>query len=75
MICDRCGWETMSHIVSKFNTETICFNCSDEERLAPNYRKACETEEAACRAGNYNYPGIGLAPEDRAFLKAKRENR
>lgn len=75
MICDRCGRETMSHILSKFNTEDICLRCSEDERLAPNYKRACNTEEAACRGGDFNFPGIGLSAEDQLFLQARRSAR
>jgi hypothetical protein len=61
--------------MSYFTTEDVCGDCHDEERGAPNYQRARDAEEAACRAGNYNFPGIGLAPEDVAYLAAARARR
>jgi len=61
--CDRCGVETRTTIMSRFNTETICLNCEEREREHPKYALAKEAELAAVQAGNYNYPGIGCPPE------------
>jgi hypothetical protein len=73
--CARCGADLGASTVSKFNAETICLDCKDDERLAPNYKRADEEECAAVRGGDYNYPGIGLAPEDNAFMTERRRTR
>jgi hypothetical protein len=61
--CDRCHKPTLSTIMSKFNEEAICTDCKLREAAHPKYKEACEAEEAAIRAGNYNYPGIGCPPD------------
>lgn len=58
--CDRCGKKTDIHTMSKFNTQECCPACIDAEKKNPRYAEACRAEEAAVRAGNYNFPGIGL---------------
>lgn len=63
MICDRCHEETVSGIGSMFNTELICASCKRKEELHELYQAACEAELAACKVGNFNFPGIGLPPE------------
>lgn len=75
MTCPRCKREMHSHSVSYFNTQDICFDCQQEERGAPNYRWAVTAENEAVRAKNFNFPGIGLAPEDEAYLEARRQQR
>jgi len=61
--CDRCHGETYSTIMSMFNTELLCDSCKKEERARPDYHEAVEADCAAIRAGNYNFPGIGLKKE------------
>lgn len=75
MICHRCGVDTKSHTMSMFNTDIICLECADDERAAPNYQKARAIENDAVLGKNYNFKGIGLAPDDEAFLAARREAR
>ncbi len=58
--CERCGVYTNVTIMSWFNTQTICLFCSDNERMRPDFDEAREADEAACRAGNFNFEGIGL---------------
>ena len=65
MTCDRCGGDAGVSTMSRFNTEQICIPCEDVEKAHPDYEKAREAELNAVRAGDYNYPGIGL-PEDLA---------
>lgn len=72
MICDRCGAETRMHTMSMFNRDEICMPCKDDERLTPGYARAERAESLACRAGNYNFGGVGLAADDRAFLVTRR---
>jgi hypothetical protein len=57
--CDRCARETIAVIMSMFNTEDLCLDCKDRERLDPRYPEAVAADEAAMRAGNYNFKGIG----------------
>jgi len=59
MRCQRCGKETSCHIMSMFNTQEICLDCSDKEREDPRFEEARRADEAAIRAGNYNFKGIG----------------
>jgi len=73
--CPRCGGAMLGHSCSWFTTEDICFACKNDERECPNYALAVAADEGACRAGSYNFPGIGLAPEDAAVLAALRAKR
>lgn len=71
MNCDRCGKEMRAHTMSMFNTDLICLTCKAAERQHPKYAEAVAADEAACQAGEYNYPGIGL-PADLVWLGAPR---
>jgi hypothetical protein len=73
--CDRCGENTNVTIMSKFNRDTICLQCKIDEEASPHYPRASEAEARAVRDGDYNFPGIGLAAEDLAFLDMKRRSR
>ena len=73
--CDRCHAPTASTIMSKFNTQNLCMACDDDEQAAPGYRDACHAEELAVRAGQYDFPGIGLGGVDAAFLERRRAER
>jgi len=57
--CHRCGKESLIHTMSRFNTDLICMECEEAEHAHPRYQEAVETEAAACRRGDYNFPGIG----------------
>lgn len=59
MRCPRCGRETKAHIMSMFNEQDICLDCADAEEKDPRYQQAREADEAAIRAGNFNFKGIG----------------
>jgi hypothetical protein len=48
---------------SYFNTDTICSECWDVERAHPLFPEAKRVENEAVRAGDFNFPGIGLPPE------------
>lgn len=61
--CDRCHKDTMVTIMSFFNTDTICSACQEKERRHPMFKFARDMEAQAVKAGNYNFPGIGL-PDD-----------
>ena len=63
MKCNRCGKETNTYKMSRFNTQNICLECEKIERNHPDYPKAKEAEMEAVKAGNYNFEGIGL-PDD-----------
>lgn len=66
--CDRCGAKLDVSIMSKFNVDTLCERCADDERLAPGYSVASQAEMAAVGQGDLNFPGVGLSGEDKAFL-------
>lgn len=59
-MCQRCGKETNITIMSMFNTQTICMDCSDSERKRPDFEDARKADEAAIKSGNFNFKGIGL---------------
>lgn len=64
--CERCGKSPLTaSIMSKFNTQIICFECKDKERQHPKYKEADDAECAAVLRGERNFPGVGL-PEDLA---------
>lgn len=64
--CDRCGCDTNGiTVMSFFNTQEICRPCNRKERAHPRFEEARKADEAACRAGNFNFEGIGL-PSDLA---------
>ena len=60
MNCERCNKVTNVTITSMFNTQTICMECKEAEKLDPRYDEAVKADEAAIRAGNFNFKGIGL---------------
>ena len=60
MKCERCHDETGVTTMSRFNTQVCCMDCIEKEKKHPDYPKAEAAELAACRSGNYNFPGIGL---------------
>jgi hypothetical protein len=73
--CPRCHGPMFSHSCSWFTDEDICSDCQQDERHAPNYAAARAAEAAAVRRGDYNFRGIGLAPEDVEALAAARRRR
>ncbi|TCT14588.1 hypothetical protein EDC18_10569 [Natranaerovirga pectinivora] len=57
--CDRCGGSLdKGRIMSMFNTECICMECSRKEKQDKDYKKAVEAEHNEVKKGNYNYKGI-----------------
>lgn len=70
-ICPRCQGELRSWTTSYFNRDDICLPCSQDEKQAPNFSYARAREEAEVRHGNYDFAGVGLRPEDRAFLQER----
>jgi hypothetical protein len=61
--CERCGKDVAATIMSMFNTEMICIgtpdSCKEREEQDPRYKEAVAADEAAIRAGDYNFKGIG----------------
>jgi len=76
-LCRRClaDLSKVASTMSRFNTEMLCLKCIEDERESPNYKKAHDAELAQVQQGNYNFPGIGLGPEDVSFLSARRAAR
>lgn len=60
MICDRCRKETRAYTMSMFSTDEICLDCKKAEKEHPDYERARLAEAEAVRAGNFNFPGIGV---------------
>jgi hypothetical protein len=58
--CQRCYKETNAHIMSMFNEDLICMECSDAERKRDDFADALDADDAAIKQGNYNFRGIGL---------------
>jgi len=58
--CQRCHAKTFATIMSMFNTEEICLDCKDAEKVRPDYDAAVKADEDAIRAGDFNFKGIGL---------------
>ena len=61
--------------MSRFNTDTICLACSEDEQAAPGYPAARDAERQAVKNGDYNFAGIGLSQKDICFLKERRDLR
>ncbi|HRH45004.1 MAG TPA: hypothetical protein PKY82_25430 [Pyrinomonadaceae bacterium] len=61
--CDRCGQKLQAFTMSMFNLDWICTICKKKETEHPAYKKACDAENAAVRAGVKNFPGIGCPKE------------
>jgi len=58
--CDRCGGSLKSgRIMSMYNEDCICMECSKAEKQRSNYKDAVEADHAEIRKGNYNFKGIG----------------
>ena len=43
-ICDRCGKESGSYILSMFNLDELCLDCKDQEEKHPLYRFPFRTD-------------------------------
>ena len=56
--CSRCGGEIDVRIMSMFNEDVICMDCSGKEKQHPRYKEAMEAEHAQELGGNCNYPGL-----------------
>lgn len=59
-ICDRCGKASLASTGSYFTTEQICLDCAETEREHPSYEEARRVESEHVKAGDHNFPGIGL---------------
>ena len=70
--CDRCHGPLALSMMSKCNRDILCTPCQDDECEAPGYAAA---KVAAVRAGDDNFPGIGLSPQDQKCLAARRAAR
>lgn len=57
--CHRCRKKSAGYIMSWFNRDLICFECSEKEKEREDYKYAREAEEEAVRKGDLNFPGIG----------------
>ena len=67
-MCDRCGKDTNTHIMSWFNKDEICPECKNKERSHPRFQEAKDAVIAKEKEGNMNWEGIGL-PEDLVVKK------
>ena len=63
MKCPRCNQESIASTMSIFNTEIVCLECKGKEENHPKHDEARAAELAAVRAGDLNFPGIGLPPD------------
>ena len=75
MTCPRCGAVDAPYTCSWFSSQEICCECQQEEQVAPNYAQARAAEDEALQRKDFNFPGIGLAPEDIAVLAVARQLR
>lgn len=59
--CDRCyGSLEGGRIMSMFNEDCICMECSLKERQRDDYKRALEADHEQIIQGNYNFKGIGF---------------
>ena len=58
--CPRCKEDMTVHIMSMFNEQDICLDCSDKERKHPEFENARAIESEAVKNGDFNFPGVGL---------------
>ena len=61
--CHRCLQSSPCYTMSWFNRELICGDCDDKEHQHPQIEEAKRADWEACKAGNWNFPGIGK-PQD-----------
>lgn len=58
-LCDRCKKDLKNgRIMSMFNTDCICLDCSDKEKKDKDYKKAQEADIEEIKKGNFNFKGI-----------------
>lgn len=70
--CARCGVPLDVWIMSVFNTELICMECKEDEKLAPGYSRARAIEVEHVHSRDFNFTGVGLSTADREFLQQRR---
>lgn len=59
--CDRCyGSLEGGRIMSMFNEDCICMECSKKERQRDDHKRALEADHEQIIQGNYNFKGIGF---------------
>lgn len=57
--CDRCHKSLDGgRIMSMFNEDCICMECSEKERQRDDYQKAVAADNEQIKKGNYNFKGI-----------------
>lgn len=62
--CDRCEKDLKNgRIMSMFNEDCICMECSDKEKLDEDYELARRAESEEIKRGNYNFKGIKSGKE------------
>ena len=62
-ICDRCKKPTRSLMISVFNLQNICIDCSDEESDHPKYNEAISFLAKEESNGNMRSEGLGWNPD------------
>jgi hypothetical protein len=72
--CDRCGKPCGIASISYFNEDWCCYDCLEDEKLAPTYHVAKAAEAAAVLRGDHNY-SHGLTEADKSFLAARIKSR
>jgi methylphosphotriester-DNA--protein-cysteine methyltransferase len=73
--CDRCKTSPETWTMSMLNLDWLCARCDEDEQRLSTYPAALAAEAAAIAAGDVHYAGIGLSPEDEAFLAELRAAR
>ena len=58
--CSRCHVPCFAVIMSMFNADMICLDCKSAETTRPDYNDAVKADEAAIKAGDTTFKGIGL---------------
>lgn len=57
--CSRCGKDLKNgRIMSMFNEDCICIECSVKEKADEDYELARNAEFEEIKKGNYNFKGI-----------------
>jgi len=57
--CDRCGKDLQrGQIMSRFNTQVICLDCTAKEEKDARYAVAKAAEQDAVLRGDYNFRGV-----------------
>ena len=73
--CERCGGESSEFLVSLFNSEVICKECTKKEQSHKEYKRAVKTQLKHLKQGDLSFKGIGLPndlkPLDKKSCKTK----